>query len=449
MLTEVPWCSTGVILRRRVDPLKDRGPALAGLTRAAAWRQIGRGERPARDSPLMRATTVLYGAFYPQLGGAELALLGLLDALDRDRFRPVVLTGGRGPLVDELGRRSVPVLVEPRMRFIARRSLSLAGIARFVGSHAAVVRALVRAGEAHRVGLVHAFVVAALGYAGRAGRAASVPVVGTVHEPLGSFVRPRRWLLVPALNRLCDRVTVPSNASGAEAIRYGLRADRLSVVRTGIDVARFRPDPEAGRRVRAGLGIPPDAPLVGMVARFNPGKGHDVLLRAMAIVARSFPDARCLVVGDALFEGEGDWRAQMVTLARALRLGDRAVFAGWRDDVPAVLQALDVLVHAPTAPDSMPTVVMEAMAAGRPVVGAALGGVPELVADGVTGRLVPPRDPDALATALHPLLDDPAARAALGAAARDRAVRELSRERFARAMAEVYETVLDAKRPVR
>jgi glycosyltransferase involved in cell wall biosynthesis len=398
---------------------------------------------------MRRTTTVLYGAFYPQLGGAELALLGLLDGLDRERFRPIVLTAGRGPLTEELDRRSIPVLVEPRMRAITRHSMSVGGIARFVGTHRPVVRALTGTVGARGVGLVHAFVVAALGYAGRAGRAAGVPVVGTAHESLGALARPRRWLLVQALNRLCDRVTVPSKANGAEAVRHGLRSDRLTVVRTGIDVARFRPDPAAGRRVRDALGIAPDAPLVGMVARFNRGKGHDVLLRAMADVAGGCPAARCLLVGDALFEGEADWKARMLAVARALDLGDRAVFTGWRDDVPAILQALDVLVHSPTTPDSMPTAVLEAMAAGRPVIGAAIGGVPELVADGVTGRLVPPGEPRALAEALRSLLADPAGRAALGAAARDRAALEFSRERYARAMAEVYETVLDARGPLR
>lgn len=391
---------------------------------------------------MARPTTVLYGAFYTQLGGAELALLGFLDALDRARFRPVVLTAAPGPLVDELGRRSIPAIVEPRMRFVTRRGLSPAEVWRFVGEHAQVVRSLGGALAAYRVGLAHAFVAPALGYVGRAGRAAGVPVVGTVLEPLGAFAWPRRRLLVPTLNRLCDRVTVPSESSRAEAVREGLRADRLTVVRPGIDVARFRSDPASRQRTRALLGIAPDAPLVGMVARFNAGKGHDVLLRAMAA---SSPDARCLLVGDALFPGEVDWKARMLALARALGLGARVVFAGWRNDVPAILSALDVLAHPPTTPDSRPTVIMEAMAASRPVVGSAVGGVPDLVDDGVTGILVPPRRPEALAAALGRLLADPAARAAFGAAGCARAEREFSREGAAVAMTAVYERVLDGR----
>jgi glycosyltransferase involved in cell wall biosynthesis len=397
---------------------------------------------------MTRATTVLYGAFYTQLGGAELMLLALLDALDRGRFRPVVVTASPGPLVDELVRRSIPTIVEPRMRFVTRRNLTPGEVWRFAGAHARAVRSIRGVVSAHGVGLVHAVVAPALGYVGRAGRAAGIPVVGTVLEPVGAFAWPRRRLLVPALNRLCDRVTVPSQSSRAAAVGEGLRADRLIIVRPGVDLARFRPDAAAGRAVRAALGIPVDAPLVGMVARFNRGKGHDVLLRAMATLARGCPGARCLLVGDALFDGEAGWQARMRGLARELGLAERVVFTGWRADVPAVLGALDVVVHPSTTADSWPTAILEAMAVGRPVIGAAVGGVPELVADGVTGRLVPPSRVDALAAALRALLGDPAACATLGAAGRDRAIREFSRERYAAAMAGVYEAVLGDRRDV-
>jgi glycosyltransferase involved in cell wall biosynthesis len=215
----------------------------------------------------------------------------------------------------------------------------------------------------------------------------------------------------------------------------------VTVVRTGIDLDRFQADPEGGRRVRQELGIPPEAPLIGMVARFNPGKGHDILLRAMARVAGSNPATRCVLVGDALFGGEAKWKARMRALVRDLGFGDRVVFAGWRDDVPAVLTALDVLVHPPTTPDSLPASVLEAMAVGRPVVGAAIGGLPEIVAPDLTGYLVPPGDTGALAVAVCKLLDDPAARARMGAAGRQRAAREFPRERFGEAMQGVYEAI--------
>lgn len=390
-------------------------------------------------------TTILYGAFYPQLGGAELTLLGLLDEVDRARIRPIVLVAGDGPLVDALRRRSIAVLVEPRMRVLTRHTLSAAGIAAYLGSYQGVVRALARALAAHRVDLVHVCVAPALGYAGRAGRAAGVPVVGTIFEPVGGFVWPRRRRLVAALNRLCDRITVPSAANRAAALRHGVREDRLVVVQVGVDVERFRPEPAAARRVRDALGVPPEAPLVGMVARFNPGKGHDVLLRAMALLSDADPAVRCVFIGDALFAGEPAWKARMLALTRTLGLGARVTFAGWRDDMPAVLSALDVLVHPATTPDSLPVAVLEGMAAGRPVIGARIGGVPELVENGLTGCLVPPGQAEPLARALRALLGNPDARAAMGAAGRRRVAAEFSRARFGRAMTDVYTSVLGGR----
>jgi glycosyltransferase involved in cell wall biosynthesis len=385
--------------------------------------------------------TVLYAVFHSQLGGAELALLGLLETLDAARFRSIVLVAEEGPLVDMLRRRAVPVLVESRMRVISRRSLSAAQISTYVRTRASVIRGIAGAVQTHRVDLIHAFVAATLGYAGRAARMAGVPIVGTVHEPLTAFAWPRRRLLVAALNRFCDGVTFPSEANRAMALRFGVRPDRATVIRTGIDLDRFRMDPEGGWRVRRELGVAPGVPFIGMVARFNPGKGHDVLLRAMALVAGSHPDASCVLVGDALFRGELEWKTRMRALAGDLGLGDRVVFAGWRDDVPAVLSALDILVHPPTTPDSLPGAVLEAMAVGRPVVAAAIGGLPEIVEEGVTGYLVPPRNAGALASTLCGLLGDPAARANMGAAGRRRVAHEFPRERFGQAMEELYERI--------
>jgi glycosyltransferase involved in cell wall biosynthesis len=167
----------------------------------------------------------------------------------------------------------------------------------------------------------------------------------------------------------------------------------------------------------------------------------------MALVAGFRPEARCVLVGDALFAGEHAWKARMLALTRELGLGERVVFAGWRDDVPAVLSALDVLVHTPTTPDSLPTVVLEAMAASRPVAAAAIGGLPEMVEHGVTGHLVPPGQPEPLAAALRGLLGDQAARSTMGAAGRRRAAAEFSRERFGRTMEELYGDVCRAPEP--
>src|SRR5205823_9264493 len=128
-----------------------------------------------------------------------------------------------------------------------------------------------------------------------------------------------------------------------------------------------------------------------------PEKGHPTLLEAWPLVLQAVPDAYLLVVG------EGAQRPALEEQARELRIAHRVVFTGRRDDVPAVTAALDVAV-LPSYREAQGLTVLEAMALRRPVVASAVGGIPEMIEDGLTGLLVPPRDPDALATAIVRLL---------------------------------------------
>jgi len=183
---------------------------------------------------------------------------------------------------------------------------------------------------------------------------------------------------------------------------------------------------------------------VGMVGRIAPWKGQHVFVEAFA---RAFPAGpeRAVVVGAPLFgAGEERYLEDVRDLGERLGLDGRLELTGFRDDVGAELAGLDVLVHASTLPEPFGQVVAEGMAAGLPVVAAAAGGPAELVESGVNGLLYPPGDVEALAGALRTLAADPALRARLGAAARER-TRELSPERAAASVLAVYRQVVEAR----
>jgi len=211
--------------------------------------------------------------------------------------------------------------------------------------------------------------------------------------------------------RLFDRVVAISDAVARALAASGLR-ETPAVVHSAVDPASVATtcDREA---FRAGLDIPAGAPVIGMVAQFIPRKGHEAALDAFAGVLGRHPEARLVFFGRGPLEA--DIRQQV---ARA-GLEGRVRFAGFREDMEAVYACLDVLLH-PASEEGLGVALLEAGAAGIPVVACRAGGVPEIVVDARTGLLVDPGDAGALAVALGRLLDSPEERRAMGAAAQRR-----------------------------
>jgi glycosyltransferase involved in cell wall biosynthesis len=198
-----------------------------------------------------------------------------------------------------------------------------------------------------------------------------------------------------------------------------------------------RREPAGRRDVREELGLPPDAPLVGTVCGLRPQKALDVLVRASARVAESIPGVRVLVLG------EGPERDRLEALIEELGLASTVFLLGaWpHEDVPDFVDALDVTVLSSDF-EGTPLAVLEFMGAGKPVVATAVGGVPDLIEDGVHGLLVEPGRPDALAEAVAALLRDPARRAAMGAAGRERQRAEFDFAETVRRLEGLYDELL-------
>jgi len=246
--------------------------------------------------------------------------------------------------------------------------------------------------------------------------------------PLGSFLPDRLVSLT------VDRVIAVSEAARRFLVRgKGYPAHKIVVVPNGRDLARFRP---GAHRLegRAELGLHPTAPVVGVLGRLETQKGHTYVLTAWCSVVSEFPDARLLVVGD------GTLRADLERQACELGLAGSVIFVGFRADVPRMLDTIDVLA-LPSLYEGMPLTAIEGSAMARPVVATAVDGTPEVIRDGLTGILVPPADPSALATALIRALRDRAAAERMGRAGRDHVLSRFSLTRQVEATARVYRTV--------
>ncbi len=380
-------------------------------------------------------TPILFISSHTGLGGGETSLYEMVRCLDAARWTPHLLCP-RGGAFPELWRaQGWPVHLIPWRP--ATPVFIPALWARFpvVGKIAALIRregiAVVRP-EYHSVPL-----------AAPACRRTGVPWVWMVH---GQWTHPRPWqraLFRQAAHLFADSGWTRAGFLGDPPF---MPPERVEVRHLGVDVGRFHPGVD-GAPVRQALGIPPDAPVITILGRFQPVKGHLNFLRMAALLAPDYPDARFLIVGDNVLDGAvGDrHKAAMKALIAADPHLQRAViFTGFTGDLVTTLRATDVLVCASDF-ESFGMAHLEAMACAVPVVSTNVGGPAETVIEGQTGYLVPPRDPAALAAAVRRLLDDPDLRVRLGQAGRQHVLRHLDVRLYAARFSEVLAGVIEGE----
>lgn len=296
-----------------------------------------------------------------------------------------------------------------------------------------------------RPAIVHTHTAKA-GLLGRiAARSARVPVVvHTFHgHVLHGYFSPRttavfRWLET-RLAALADGLVAVSESVKADLVRLGVaRDEKIRVIPLGLDLEHLSATLPRGT-LRQAASIENGAPLVGMVGRLVPIKDAPTFLEAARILRTTRPDVRFALIGD------GEERAALGDECRRLGLEEVFTFFGWRSDLAAVYGDLDVVVNA-SRNEGTPVALIEALAAARPVVATRVGGTPDLLAGGAYGRLVPPRDPAALAEAIRQTLEQSEAARRRALAGRDHVLERHSAGRLVRDVDELYRGLLGAKK---
>ena len=317
-------------------------------------------------------------------GGAQEHLYSLLTRIDHARYDVSVVALSTGSAVRKLQRAGLPVLVvdEPD------DAIAVGALA----AHLAEVTPDVVHNHMYRAETVGTRAALALAEIGRP----KPYVVSTVHS---SRIRSREDR--DKLQRLTphmDRLIAVSQAIVRKLADEARDSVPVSLIYNGVDLQRYDHQ-EPCCTLRDEYGMEPGSQIVGVVARLEPEKGHPTLFEAWPGVIRAVPDAYLLLVG------EGSRREELEAQARSLRIAHRVVFTGRRDDMPAVTAALDVAV-LPSYREAQGLSVLEAMALSRPVVASSVGGLPEMITDGMTGLLVPPHDAAALTRAIVRFLTD-------------------------------------------
>ncbi|HEX5387004.1 MAG TPA: glycosyltransferase family 4 protein [Gemmatimonadales bacterium] len=366
------------------------------------------------------ARSVIHYVDSDTFGGSEQSLLHLIAGLDRARWRPLLLlhpAPGLARLVDGARAAGVPVRTVPRVtdRDVLTRMPALLAAVGTGGP--AVLHAHLNWPLAGKFGLLAATL-------------RRIPAVATaqlfVESLVNRNVRAQFRVVSAGVRRY---LAVSRHVAARLGAAFGVPDRKLSVVYNGIDPAPF--ERAADPALRARITGNPLRPLVFTAARLTPQKGLDVLLDAAVRV----PGAVFAIAG------EGPERAALEARAAALGLTDRVRFLGARSDVADLLVSSDLFV-LPSRFEGLPLSVLEAMAAGKAVVASRIGGTDEAVADGISGTLVPPGDPAALAVAVCALLGDPARAGRMGDAGRAAVHERFTAREMARAVAAVYDEVL-------
>jgi len=331
-----------------------------------------------------------------QIGGGETHVLDLVQALDKSRFEPVVLSFTPGPMVDRLMAMGVKTHVIETVR-------------PFNVTKWGAVRRLLRD---EKIDLVHAHGTRAHSNTFWAARQLGLPIVYTVH---GWSFHPDQ---APLARRACqvtekllmeqaDATICVSDSNYRDGREFADMA-RAQVIKNGINLQRFNPSLHT-YNVRAELGIPRGALLVGYIARITAQKDPFTLLQAVALLPPEL-NIRFLLVGN------GELKAEAQQLARTLQIEHKVIFTDFRQDVPDVLQAIDIYC-LPSLWEGLPIGVLEAMAMGKAVVASSIASIREVIEPDVNGLLVPPRNPVQLAAAIRRLAASPELRRTLGARA--------------------------------
>jgi len=345
----------------------------------------------------MERLRVLFMIDELDIGGTEQQILETARRIDRSRFEPLVCCFRHGAKAREIEELGVPVLHEPK---------------HLKADPGFVVR-LARLMRRERVDLLQTYLWTANTWGRLAARMAGIRHVVASERNVDIWEERYKRVIGRWLARSTDRVIANSEAVRRYLLdRGGLAPDKVVTVYNGVNFDRFRTGCDPAVR-RAELGLPEDAILAGVVARVEPAKDHATLLRALALISRRLPRLHLAVVGG------GSEVARLQASAHELGIADKVHFTGARTDAAEWLQSLDVSVLS-SVKEGLSNTVLESMAAGRPMVVTDVGGNAEVLVDGETGFIVPPRDPAAFGEALARLASSPDMMARFGRAGRKR-----------------------------
>jgi glycosyltransferase involved in cell wall biosynthesis len=382
------------------------------------------------------------------IGGAEINLFYLFRGMDKDLFCPIVIVPYEGPLTERLRQMGVKYHVIPRVKFIYTSAYILGkkvfnpfAVLYDIFVFIPAIWKLKAYLKKEKIRIVLTNSMLAHIYGAIAAKIADVPCIWHMQD----IVDPRMAIglamraLVSFGRIFPEKIVVISRAVGQ--MFTGERIQKVQVVYNGTDTIKFSPDID-GSGIRKEFNITNDEFVVGIVGRLVIWKGQREFLKAASVIVHKIPDAKFLIVGDTTF-GSKQYKEELYDLACELGIESKVIFSGGRDDIPNIIRAMDVMVHASISPEPFGLVIIEGMASGVPVVASNRGGPVEIIEDGKDGFLINPEETDTFAGRVIELLRDKSLRDKIAEAARKKVVEHFSVGKFTSEFQKIYREVLN------
>ncbi len=391
-----------------------------------------RAERPRK---------VLFLDHTAAISGGEIALANLVRHLNPEKVKAVVVLGADGPLRERLQTAEVHVI--PLAPSVATQKKDLLGIrslfrGRDIVHLAKYVSRLMKFMREHEIEIIHSNSLKADIIGGVAGRLTGRKVIWHVRDRIEDDYLPRPVVgAFRLLSRLIPHYVIANSIATlrtlelrpgalATSIPSGVElSDRIAIVHDGTVPQPVTRNHHVGFRI-------------GLIGRISPWKGQHIFIQAAAQVHRRFPQTKFVIIGAALF-GEEKYDREVRALPAQLGIESEVEFTGFCNDIPRMVASLDMVVHASITGEPFGQVIIEGMAAGKPVVATNGGGVPEIVEDGKTGILVPMSDVQAMTDAICKIIADPVRAAEMGRLGRKRVMENFTSDQTARRVEAVYE----------
>lgn len=387
-------------------------------------------------------TKIIYIDHSPKFSGAEKVLLNLLDLVKKSEpgISPVLVCPAGSDIVDYFKKAGIEI--DPAEMVWFTRKAGLTRIFSYGLSVVSFSASLLKKIKKHDARIVQTNTFISALYAVIPVWLARRKMVWYMYDILDVDLVNKVFVRFAAFG--ADRIICASGAVKKRLVEFGVDEKKCAVIHNSILEQEAGCAPQAS--VRAGLGVPEDAPLVGMIGQITPWKGQEVFVKSIPEVLEKFPSARFVLVGDIMGPFDREYKEGIEKLIEREGLGDRVILAGFRKDIPAVMGSLDVVVHASIRPDALPTVILEAMFMEKPVVATAVGGVPEIIDDNESGLLVPPDDPVAMANAISRLLGSKIFCANLGRQGKRTLLEKFKPETYLKKVTGIYRELLDEKK---